>query len=123
MSNPIPQGRYVIATRSGSLVWTAGVTPRVQGKMLRPGKVSSQEPSLEVYRESAVQAASNAVAAVNSRLQEGEVIKQILSMSVFIAADSAFSRHAALADMASEYLYETLGDAPMEIQLVAEVGK
>ena len=140
MSNPIPQGKYVIATRYGDLIWTAGLTPRVNGVMLRPGKVSSAEPSLEIYRESVAQAAANALTAAKSKLNEGEEIKQILSMTAYIAADTAFTTHAKLADMASDYLYDQLGpaaacarvsigvaslpgDAPIEIQLVVAAGK
>lgn len=139
MSNPIPQGKYVIATRYGDLIWTAGLTPRVNGVMLRPGKVSSEEPSLEIYRESVAQAAANALTAAKSKLNEGEEIKQILSMTAYIAADTAFTKHAKLADMASDYLYDQLGaaaacarvsigvaslpgDAPIELQLVVAVG-
>ncbi|HPX70119.1 MAG TPA: RidA family protein [Bacillota bacterium] len=140
MSNPIPQGKYVIASRYGDLIWTAGMTPRVDGIMLRPGKVSGDEPSLEVYRESVAQAAANALSAAKSKLHEGEQIKQILRMTAYIAANTAFTRHAELADMASDYLYNQLGpvascarvsvgvaglpgNAPIEIQLLVAVGK
>ena len=140
MSNPIPQGKYVIATRHGDLIWTAGLTPRVNGVMLRPGKVSSEEADLEIYRESVAQAAANALTAAKSKLEDGEKITRILSMTCYIAADTAFTKHAKVADLASDYLYDQLGpaaacarvsigvaslpgDAPVEIQLVAAAGK
>ena len=140
MSNPIPQGKYVIATRHGELIWTAGLTPRVNGVMLHPGKVSGEEDDLTCYRESVAQAAANALAAAKSKLEGGEKIVQILSMTCYIAADAGFTKHARVADMASDYLYDQLGsaaacarvsigvaslpgDAPVELQLVVAAGK
>ena len=38
-ANPVPQGKYVPATRSGNLIFTAGMTPRNNGILIREGKV------------------------------------------------------------------------------------
>lgn len=140
MNNPAPQGKYVIATRWENLIWTAGLTPRINGVMQKPGKIMADAEDLSSYREIVATAAENALAAVRSKLCDGEKIAGILSMTVYIAAESSFTAHAKFADMASEYLYEKLGqasvcarvsvgvaslpgDAPLEIQLVAGVQK
>ena len=41
---PVPQGKYVPATRGGSLIFTAGMTPRKDGVLQFSGKVEAGEP-------------------------------------------------------------------------------
>lgn len=132
--NPIPQGKYVPATRGGQIIFTAGMTPRNNGVLIFSGKVKADEP-LETYRDAVRQAAANCLTAARNKLNEGEQIRQVLSMTVYINAEPGFRSHAKLADFASEYLVEELGDAgigsraaigiaslpgdaPVEIQLV-----
>lgn len=136
-TNPIPQGNYVPATRAGDLICTAGMTPRKNGELVLAGKVKIDEPP-ETYRQAVRQAAANALTAAVNRLKENEQLEQILSLSVYINAEEGYTAHARLADLASEYLYEQLGeagigsraaigvhslpgDAPVEIQLMALV--
>lgn len=132
---PIPQGAYVSATRYGNLVFTAGMTPRLNGKLIHQGIIRSDTP-LETYREGVVLATSNALQAVRAKLAEGEHIAVILSMTVYVAAQDGFIAHSRIADFASEYMRAELGEigigsrcavgvaslpgnAPVEIQLVA----
>ena len=134
--NPIPQGKYVPATRGGNMIFTAGMTPRNNGVLIFSGKVTAEEP-LETYRDAVRQAACNCLTAARNKLEEGESIQRVLSMTVYINAAPGFSSHAKLADFASEYLGEELGDAgigaraaigiaslpgdaPVEIQLVLQ---
>ena len=42
-ANPIPQGKYVPATRFGNLIFTAGMTPRNNGVLIRTGKVKASD--------------------------------------------------------------------------------
>ena len=56
-ANPIPQGKYVPATRFGQLIYTAGMTPRKNGVLMMEGKLG-QAANLEDYREAVVQAAN-----------------------------------------------------------------
>lgn len=42
--NPIPQGKYVPATRGGCMIFTAGMTPRSNGVLIFSGKVKAEEP-------------------------------------------------------------------------------
>ena len=41
--NPIPQGKYVPATRSGNLIFTAGMTSRKNGVLILTGRVKADE--------------------------------------------------------------------------------
>lgn len=85
MSNPIPQGKYKPAVRKGNLIFTAGMTPRLNGQLIMSGKVESGV-SVEDYRQAADQATANALNAALSCVQPGEKITQILSLTVYINA-------------------------------------
>lgn len=136
-STPIPQGKYVPSTRFGYLVYTAGMTPRKNGVLIKTGKVKKDEP-LETYKEAVRQAAENALTAACLQIIAGEQIEQILSMTVYVNAEEGFTAHAKIADFASDYLAERLGNrsamarvsvgvaslpgnAPVEIQLVCSL--
>ena len=138
-ANPIPQGKYVPATRFGDLIFTAGMTPRKNGVLIQSGRVEKDAP-LENYKEAVQQAADNALTAARNQLAEGERIARVLSMTVYVNAEDGFTSHAKIADFASDYLSEELGDAspmarvsvgvatlpgnsPVEIQLVCGAGK
>lgn len=134
--NPIPQGKYVPATRSGSLIFTAGMTSRKNGVLILSGRVKADEP-LETYREAVYQAADNALTAALNKLNPGESM-QVLSLTVYVNAEDGFTVHSKLADFATDYLCEKLGNAgvaaraalgvaslpgnaPVEIQIICAV--
>ena len=130
---PKPQGKYVTANRHGEWIITAGMTPRDNGKLVMTGKIDSSLP-LEHYKEVVRLSAGNALKAAKGVLTEGERILKVVSMTVYVNAHPDFTLHTQLADFASDYLCEELGedgvvsraavgvaslpsDAPVEIQL------
>ncbi len=138
MKNPIPQGNYVPAVRTGDLIVTAGMTPRKDGVLIQKGKVMANVP-LESYQEAVRLAAQNALTAAKNQLKGGEIIQQVLLMNVYVNAAPDFLQHPKLADFASAYLQEELGkagmcarcalgmgnlpgDAPVEINLMVSAG-
>ena len=138
MKPPVPKGKYLPAVRAGKLIMTAGMTSRKDGVLIYTGKVQADKP-LEEYKEAVIQAAANALTAAKNQLQEGEKIGRVLQMIVYVNAAEGFVDHTKLADFASEYLTEQLGDAgvcarcalgmaslpknaPVEISLTAVVG-
>ena len=138
-ANPIPQGKYVPATRFDDLIVTAGMTPRKNGQLIQTGRVLKDAP-LEDYKDAVRQAAENALTAARNQLAEDERIVRVLSMTVYVNAEDGFTSHAKIADFASDYLNEELGDAspmarvsigvatlpgnaPVEIQLMCGVGR
>ena len=138
-ANPIPQGKYVPATRFGELIVTAGMTPRKNGQLIQTGRVLKDAP-LEDYKDAVRQAAENALTAARNQLAEDERIVRVLSMTVYVNAEDGFTAHAKIADFASDYLNEELGaaspmarvsigvatlpgNAPVEIQLMCGVGR
>lgn len=136
-TNPIPQGKYVTATRFGNVIYTAGMTPRKNGVLIQSGKVT-MDADVEIYREAMCQAADNALTAAQNKLAEGEKILQILQLMVYINAEEGYTQHAKIADLAVDFLTETLGtagvaartsvgvatlpgNAPFEVQMVVAV--
>ena len=109
-SSPIPQGKYKPATREGNLIFTAGMTPRVNGVLMLSGPIDPEMP-LETYREAVRQAAKNALTAARNLLAEGEHISRVLSMTVYLCFAGHCEKHSGIADFASEYLCEELGEA------------
>ena len=138
-SNPIPQGMYVPANRFENLIFTAGMTPRDNGVLIKTGKIAIADP-IEDYREAVRQAAKNALTAARNKLEEGEHIARILLITVYVNAEEGYSTQAKIADHASEYFCEELGEAgigsraavgvaslpgnaPVEISIICAVGK
>lgn len=109
-TNPTPQGKYVPAIRGGNFIYTAGMTPRKDGVLILSGKVKTSEP-IEIYRDAVRQATLNAFTAAANTLKEGESFVQVLSLTVFINAEENFSAHSRLADFASEFLFQEIGEA------------
>lgn len=98
-ANPIPQGKYVPAVRFGDLVFTAGMTPRNNGVLIKEGKVLCAD-AIEDYRDAVRQAARNALTAAKNRLEEGEEIAGILSVTVYVNAEEGFTKQSKIADLA-----------------------
>ena len=138
-ANPIPQGKYVPATRFGDVIFTAGMTPRNNGVLIKTGKIGLED-AIEDYNDAVRQAAKNALTAAKNKLEEGEKIVQIMSITVYVNAPEGFTKQSKIADIASEYFCEELGeagvgsraavgvsslpgDAPVEISIVAGAGR
>ena len=109
-ANPIPQGKYVPANRFGDLIFTAGMTPRLNGVLIKTGKIAINDP-IEDYREAVRQAAKNALTAARNKLVEGEHIARILLITVYVNAEEGYTTQAKIADHASDYFCEELGEA------------
>lgn len=108
-AQPAPQGNYLLATRDGKQIYTAGMTPRRAGELILTGPVHNGP--LDPYREAVELSCANALAAASGALKEGERLGKVLSMTVYVAADASFTAHSKLADFASAYLVNALGDA------------
>ena len=138
-ANPIPQGNYVPATRFGDMIFTAGMTPRNNGVLVKTGKIGLND-ELEEYKDAVRQAAKNALTAAKNQLKYGEQIVQIMSITVYVHAEDGFTKQSKIADFASEYFCEELGtagigsraavgaaslpgDAPVEISIIAGAGR
>src|SRR5699024_8733763 len=102
------QGNYLLASRYKDIVFTAGMTPRKNGKLIQMGKVNLKN-GIEFYKNSIELATSNALLTINKTMSEDEEIHKILSLVVYINTDLNFESHTILVNCASILLYEELG--------------
>ncbi|MEI6373097.1 MAG: RidA family protein [Actinomycetes bacterium] len=132
-----PLASYLPAARSGSLVFTAGQLPFVQGTLVATGKLGA-----DVDPETAVQCARvcalNALGAVKGLIGDLDRVTRVVKVTVFVASDPSFTGQPAVANGASDLLGLAFGeaglharsavgvaslplDAPVEVEIVVEV--
>ena len=133
-----PVAAYVPAVRTGSYVYTAGQLPLAEGKLLATGKVGAQISAEEAARLAGT-CALNGLAAVASVAGGLSAIRRIVKVTGFVASSPGFTGQPQVLNGASELLLEVLGeagrharsavgvaelplDAPVEVELIAEVG-
>jgi enamine deaminase RidA (YjgF/YER057c/UK114 family) len=133
-----PVAAYVPAVRTGSYVYTAGQLPLAEGKLLATGKVGAQISAEEAARLART-CALNGLAAVASVAGGLSAIRRIVKVTGFVASSPGFTGQPQVLNGASELLLEVLGeagrharsavgvaelplDAPVEVELIAEVG-
>ena len=107
---PGPFGAYVPAKRLGNLVFVAGQLPMKEGKLVATGQVPSR-CSVEDARAAARQCVINALAAVRTVEPDLNRIAGVARVGVFVSSDAAFTEQPKVANGASEFLIELLGDA------------
>jgi enamine deaminase RidA (YjgF/YER057c/UK114 family) len=135
---PVPVAAYVPAIRTGAYVYTAGQLPMVDGELLMAGKVGAQVTVAEAAALART-AALNALAAVASVTGDLSAVVRVVKMTGFVASDPGFTGQPQVVNGASELLLEVFGeagrharsavgtavlpfDAPVEVELIVEVG-
>jgi enamine deaminase RidA (YjgF/YER057c/UK114 family) len=133
-----PLAAYVPAVRTGSYVYTAGQLPLAEGKLLATGKVGAEVSAAEAAGLART-CALNGLAAVASVAGGLAAIRRIVKVTGFVASSPGFTGQPQVLNGASELLLEVLGeagrharsavgvaelplDAPVEVELIAEVG-
>ncbi|OBI98565.1 RidA family protein [Mycobacterium asiaticum] len=132
-----PLAAYVPAVRTGNLVYTAGQLPFEAGKLTHTGKVGG-EVTPEQGKALARICALNALAAVDS-LVGLDSVTQVVKVVGFVASAPGFHGQPGVVNGASNLLAEVFGergaharsavgvgelplDAPVEVELIVEVG-
>ena len=135
---PAPGGAYVPATRAGTLVFTAGQLPFEEGELHKTGKVGDAV-SVEEAKQAARLCALNAIAAAAAEAGGLNNLRQIVKVTGFVASAPEFNDQPQVINGASELIGEIFGedglharsaigvaelplDAPVEVELVAELG-
>jgi len=133
---PAPVAAYVPAVRTGSLVYTSGQVPFVDGRLVASGKVGgavSPEQAAELARTCAL----NCLAAVHDLVGLDSVVR-VVKVLGFVASTPEFTGQAAVINGASNLLGQVFGDAgaharsavgmavlpldvPVEVELIVEV--
>ncbi|MFN2496544.1 MAG: RidA family protein [Pseudonocardiaceae bacterium] len=131
-----PAGAYVPAVRTGSLVFTAGQVPLVDGAMADVGKLGA-EIDTERGAQLARLCALNALAAVDALVGLDAVVR-VVKVVGFVACAPGFTAQPAVLNGASELLGAVFGTAgaharsavgvaelplgaPVEVELVVEI--
>jgi enamine deaminase RidA (YjgF/YER057c/UK114 family) len=106
---PGPFGAYVPAKRSGKLIYIAGQLPMKEGKLLAIGQVPSR-CSIDDAKAAAKQCVVNALAAART-VSDLDKITGVVRVGVFVSSDPTFTQQPSIANAASEFLKDILGDA------------
>ena len=131
-----PVANYVPATRAGSLVYTAGQLPLLEGELMARGLVDSQV-SMKRAKECARQCALNALAAASTVCDLDEAIG-VVKLVGYVASRHGFIAQPEVVNGASDLVILAFGDegkhareavgvaalpmdAPVEISLVLEL--
>jgi enamine deaminase RidA (YjgF/YER057c/UK114 family) len=134
-----PVAAYVPARSSGSMVWTSGQLPLVDGKLPETGKVGEGAGlvSPDRAKELAATCALNALAAVQAEVGDLDRVR-VVKVVGFVASDPSFTGQPGVINGASELLGQVLGedgvharsavgvavlplDAPVEVEITVEV--
>lgn len=138
MENKVtPNGNYKLATRDADKVYTSGITPKINGQLVKTGKLDNQT-DLSEYESVTQQAIKNAIQVIDQEISGTEAIDRIIMMTVYVNASEDFESHSKIADFASDYLVDQFGEtiigsraavgvsslpdnAPLEISLIANI--
>ncbi len=116
-----PFGAYVPVKRVGNLIYVAGQLPMKDGKLIAIGSVPSSI-GIEDAKLGARQCVINALAAVAAMIPGGvDVIAGVVRVGAFIASDESFTEQPKVANGASEFLVELLGDAGKHVRAAVGV--
>ncbi|MEQ8401459.1 MAG: RidA family protein [Roseitalea porphyridii] len=131
-----PAANYLPYTRSGNLLFTSGQLPFRDGALTATGIVGA-DVSLEQGQEAARWCAVNILSQARAALGDLDAIRRIVKISVFVASAPDFTSQHLVANGASDFLVEVLGDdgrharsavgmaclplnAPVEIEAIIE---
>lgn len=131
-----PLAAYVPAVRTGSLVFTSGQVPMVDGAMAATGKVGDEVSAEDAYGYARV-CALNALAAVHALVGIDSVVR-VVKVVGFVASVAGFTGQPQVVNGASDVLGAIFGDAgaharsavgvaalpldaPVEVEIVVEV--
>ena len=131
-----PAGAYIPAVASGSLVFTAGQLPFIDGQLPATGKVGGSVTPEEAKAYAAT-CVLNALAAVQTAIGSLDRVTRVVKVVGFVASDPTFSGQPGVINGASELLGQIFGDAglharsavgvavlpldsPVEVELILE---
>jgi len=132
-----PVAAYVPAVQTGTLVFTSGQLPTVDGQIAQTGKVGA-EVTPEEAAELAKICALNAIAAVKGVIGDLDRVVRIVKVTGFVASAPGFTSQPVVVNGASAVLGQAFGDAgvharsslgvaslpldaPVEVELIVEV--
>lgn len=105
-----PAGSYVPFAQSGKLILTSGQLPISGGKLAITGLVG-RDLDVAAGKEAARLCAINVLAQLQAATGDLEKIARLIKITVFVASTPDFTEQHLVANGASDFLVEVLGEA------------
>ncbi len=105
---PSPAANYAPAVRTGNLLFTAGQTPKKDGKLVFTGKLGADVSDKDGY-EAAKLCATNVLSIIRRYAGGLENVARLVKVVVFVNATPEYAAHAAVADGATDLFVAVLG--------------
>ena len=106
---PDPVGNYLPITRSGNVMWLAGVGSRLSSGGRISGKLGADLSVAQGY-DAARWAALNLLARMKEELRDLDRVTRILKVVGMVNSDPSFTEQAAVVDGASDLFVALYGD-------------
>lgn len=119
---PKPLAAYIPAIKDGNHVFTAGQLPAVNGEIKYKGKIGS-DLSIEEGKKAAQMCIINCLSVVKSVAGDLENIDRIVKVTVFVASAEGFVEQHLVANGASEFLGEVLGEKGIHVRSAVGVSE
>ncbi len=117
-----PGGNYTPANLVGHTLYVAGQLPTVDGELVATGKVGA-DVTIEQAAEAARICALNALSAAENVLDGGlDAVESLTRITVFVNAVPDFAQQSIVANGASDFLVEVLGEAGRHARNAIGVG-
>ena len=113
-------GQYSVARVHNDLVYTAGMTPRINGQLAVTGVVGDTLTVADAVEAAAI-AVRRALDAASSCLGPDQGLAGILSLTVYISATPSFTDLSAVADGASAVIATEFPDAELPVRAAVGV--
>ncbi len=104
-----PAANYVPFMRTGNLVFTAGQLPLKDGKLQVTGLLGRDVDTV-AGKEAAKLCAINVLAQAKAAIGDLDKIKRLVKITVFVASAPDFTEQHLVANGASDFLVEVLGE-------------
>ena len=101
---------YCPGVQAGRLVFTAGQTPKIDGKLQYTGKLG-QKLTVEEGRAAARLCILSCLAILKDSAGSLDRVERIVKLTGFVNADPSFTQHSQVIDGASQLLYDIFGNA------------
>jgi len=106
---PKPVANYIPAVQVGDLLFTSGMLPIREGKLIYEGKLGN-EVTLEQGREAARIALLNALSVVREDLGSLDAVLRVVRLTGHVASAAGFTQQPAVLNGASDLLVDLFGE-------------
>lgn len=117
-----PLAAYIPALKVGNLIMTSGQVPVSEGTIKFQGKVG-KDLTEEKGQEAAKLCAINCLSAVKSLIGNLDNVKKIVKLTAFVNSAEGFIAQPKVANGASEFIVEVLGDVGKHVRSAVGVSE